>query len=142
MFAMREPAAVAQQRDPRGRRLASADELDDLEDVAFGKGCPGVVRLGEDLAVALDGHAGRGDSEPSQQVGHRGAGGQSHRLAVDRDRELGRHFLLIAYWISELALPPVTRITAAAVPFGKVGIMNETKHEPSDAVLPWKAVAG
>src|SRR5580765_2838045 len=53
----------------RRRRLSSADQLDDFEHVAVGEGRSAVLRLREDLAVALDGDPGRRDAEALEQVG-------------------------------------------------------------------------
>src|SRR5262249_44804059 len=74
-----------------GRRLAAPDELDDLELVALGEGDRRIGGFRNDLAVALDGHAGRRDAKLFEEPGNGGACREPQRLAVDLNSQLSAH---------------------------------------------------
>src|SRR5580765_5712792 len=123
--------------------LTASDEFDDLEGVAFFEEGRGVGGLGEDLAVALDGHARGRDLQALEKVSDGGTAGETQFLAVDADRDLrgGAHgFPLTGNLNSVAPMGDFTRITAAAEPSGRSGTGKVTGQAPSAPVIPWKTI--
>jgi hypothetical protein len=79
------PYGLAQDDKRGAKNLTASDEFDDLEGVAFFEEGGGVGGLGEDFAIALDGHSWGRDLQALEKLSDGSADGKTEILAVDMD---------------------------------------------------------